>query len=416
MCQRVEEIREALGRIVADLRPDAVPLSEAPGLWQAFDGIERLAGAAKVLLARKVEESGVWRHAGYASAAEYLAARSGSALGKARSDMETSKKIKELPATEDAMRKGALSGPQAEAIAGAASVNRKAEDDLLKKAKTASLGELRDECQRAKAKADPNPDATRERIHKERRLRRYVDGEGAWNLVARGTTDDGAAVTAALEPIVDELFRAAWARGERQSREAYAFDALIELARRVRGGGDPETRRPPTYLALLRLDLEALIRGAVEGEELCEITGLGPVPVRTARQLLGDAVLKLVLTRGVDVANVTHLGRGPSAAQRIALLWDSPICTVEGCGRTRLEADHRIPWTETHHTRLDELDALCHHHHDLKTRLGWAVVEGTGKRPMVPPDDPRHPASRPPPGRPPRGRPRPESLFDGQAA
>jgi len=30
-------------------------------------------------------------------------------------------------------------------------------------------------------------------------------------------------------------------------------------------------------------------------------------------------------------------------------------------------------------------------HHDKKTYDGWALVAGSGKRPMVPPDDPRHP-------------------------
>jgi hypothetical protein len=141
----------------------------------------------------------------------------------------------------------------------------------------------------------------------------------------------------------------------------------------------------------LRLDLEALLRGRVEGDELCEITGLGPVPVRIARQFLGDAVLKLVLIRGVDVAHVTHLGRGPSDAQRIAMMWSSPTCVVQGCNAVRTEADHRIPWAQSRHTRLDELDALCGHHHDLKTYDGWALVAGTGRRPMVAPDDPRHP-------------------------
>jgi hypothetical protein len=150
-------------------------------------------------------------------------------------------------------------------------------------------------------------------------------------------------------------------------------------------------RTTPTHLALLRLDLEALLRGRVEGDELCEISGLGPVPVRIARQLLGDAVLKLVLTRGVDVANVTHLGRGPSGTQRTAMLWGFPTCVVQGCHAVRTEADHRVPWKETRHTRLGELDALCGHHHDLKTYEGWALVAGTGRRPMVAPNDPRHP-------------------------
>ena len=39
----------------------------------------------------------------------------------------------------------------------------------------------------------------------------------------------------------------------------------------------------PRYLALLRVDAEALRRGRVQGEELCEITGVGPVPVSVAR-------------------------------------------------------------------------------------------------------------------------------------
>ena len=33
--------------------------------------------------------------------------------------------------------------------------------------------------------------------------------------------------------------------------------------------------------------------------------------------MLTESVVKLVLTSGVDVRNVTHLGRGPSTAQKI---------------------------------------------------------------------------------------------------
>ena len=74
------------------------------------------------------------------------------------------------------------------------------------------------------------------------------------------------------------------------------------------------------------------------------------------------------------------------------------MCTREDCTRTqRLENDHREDWARTKHNRLDESDPLCGHDHDLKTYFGWALVAGTGKRPMVPPDDPRHPDYRAPP-------------------
>ena len=114
---------------------------------------------------------------------------------------------------------------------------------------------------------------------------------------------------------------------------------------------------------------------------MCEIAGIGPVPVEVVRQLLSDAVLKLVLTTGSEVRNVTSLGRGPNAAMKVALLWEQPTCSVERCGRrARLEADHTTgaEYVKTRHTRLDELDRLCDQHHDKKTYDGWGLVPGTG--------------------------------------
>ena len=64
------------------------------------------------------------------------------------------------------------------------------------------------------------------------------DREGAWNLHARGTVEAGALVRSVLDPIVDELFKTARAEGRKEAREAYAFDALVELARRAAGGGN----------------------------------------------------------------------------------------------------------------------------------------------------------------------------------
>src|SRR5438046_4100632 len=89
MCETVGEVRDALAAIVAGLDPDSVALPVAPPVWEHFDAVERLAGAAKVLLARRVDESRAWRRAGYRSAAEYLAAKEGGSLGGARRQLET---------------------------------------------------------------------------------------------------------------------------------------------------------------------------------------------------------------------------------------------------------------------------------------------------------------------------------------
>jgi hypothetical protein len=213
-----------------------------------------------------------------------------------------------------------------------------------------------------------------------------------------------ALVDQALKRATDAVFRRARADGDREPLEAYAFDALVAMATHYVSGaahgdsGRPRKVDPVRYLTLLRADLPALVRGAVEPGETCEIAGLGPVSVAAAREMLTESVVKLVLTSGVDVRNVTHLGRGPSIAQKIALLWEQPVCTREGCGRrARLEYDHidGYEYRVTGHTRVDELTPLCDPDHDLKTFHGWALVEGTGVRPMVPPDDRRHPRHAP---------------------
>ncbi|MDQ1510487.1 MAG: hypothetical protein QOG50_2331 [Actinomycetota bacterium] len=392
--------------VVGALDPDAVFVFDAPAMFEAFDVLVRLGESAKTLLARQMEAACTWQRAGYRSAAEQIAAVSGSSVSAARNLLETSKQVEALPATADAMRAGKLSAAKAQAIASAAAVAPDAEAELLAGA-DAPLAAVRDKCLQAKA---VDRDAAYARIRRERRAREFTDKEGAWNFIARGTPDDGAKFRAALDPIVDEMFKTARAEDRKEPRDAYAFDAFIELANRASGtgdregdgDGDGETRKAkkaaPRFMALIRADIESLLRGTVEGSEICEIAGLGPIPAMVARELLGDAILKLVITKGVDVANVTHLGRSPTVAQQVALWWQAPMCTAEGCTRTRrLENDHQLGWAETHRTRVDELDPLCTHEHDLKTNHGWALVTGTGKRPFVPPTDPRHPKYRKPP-------------------
>ena len=500
MFDTVVRCGDQLAGIIARLDPDRLSGQSAQSWWYALDRVERLASGGKTLLARRLAATHSQSLSGQKSAAETMARDAGTSVGAAKDALNTSERLPELDKVEAALRRGELSQAQAALISDAAAADPSAQERLLALASKGSMPELREECGRVKAAADPDPDATYRRLHAGRRLRRFTGPDGAWNLVARGTPEHGAIFNAALNPILDKIFRAARRAGRHEHPDAYAFDALITLAS---GGesaadapaGDTEptsaagtdqspnpagdeqapagdqtedvsadaaaadgdrdntatdrreapadapaadsdidgqeatdlsTAEPssgsrdgealvfpasgtgqaaegpspaaaqrrgvaPRYRALIRVDLEALLRGKVAGGEVCEIDGVGPVPARRARELLGDAVLHLVITRGVDVLNVTYLGRGPNAAQRIALAWAAPVCTAEGCCRRRLENDHREPWAKTRHTRLDELDPLCPFHHDFKTYLGWALMPGTGKRPFVPPDDPRHP-------------------------
>ena len=387
----------AIGQMVGGLDPSDVLLRDVTEVWSAFDRIERLAAGAKTLLAARVDEAGDWKRAGARSAADHLAKLGGTTADVARRSLVTSQQVTDLPVVAEALRSGVLSSVQADAVAGAATADPSAQGRLVRKAQSTNLGELRAECLRTKAAADPDLDATHRRIDAERCARFYTDPEGGRNLVARGTGDRMSRIEKALQPLIDEIFKQACAEGRREPRAAYAFDALVMLAEQD-SAAETERRSPkPGFLTLVHVPFEALVRGAIEGEETCEIVGVGPVPIRTARELLGESILKLVITKGVDVANVVHLGRGPTAAQRIALLWTSPKCSNIECSRMRVEIDHNNPWADKQETVLGNLDPFCGHDHDLKTNHGWSLVEGTGRRAFVPPDDPRHPRNKPPP-------------------
>ena len=80
----------------------------------------------------------------------------------------------------------------------------------------------------------------------------------------------------------------------------------------------------------VRVDHAALIRGRVEPGEICEIPGVGPIPVEVARRLAVDSILSVLVTDGVDVTTVAHAGRTIPAAVRRAL--------------RRARPDVRRPW------------------------------------------------------------------------
>ena len=253
--------------------------------------------------------------------------------------------------------------------------------------------------------------------------------KAAGTYPARGTAHAGAAFVTVLNAITDATFTAARRAGRPRTSGGLRLrrpDGNRRTRRRDddgrsrgrgrwcrlgRPGGDPGIvaaageeswsgcavrRRPstsPRHLGLLRVDVAALRRGRVQGGELCEVAGVGPIPVSGAKEILGEAIVKLVITDGVDVLNVTHLGRGPTAAQRAALLWMNPLL-----GRRLPPDPGRVGPPRTLGADLAHPAGPAGSAVQLpprpQTRLHWALETGKGKRAFVPPDDPRHPRNQ----------------------
>jgi hypothetical protein len=190
----------------------------------------------------------------------------------------------------------------------------------------------------------------------------------------------------ALEPHRRKVFEEARRAGTRENPEAYLADALLSLAE---DRSSPNTTGLPGPRAMVhvRVDHAALVRGRRQGEEICEIDGVGPIPVATARALSSDAILSAVLTEGADVKSVAHIGRTIPARLRTALQARDTECAVPGChNRHRLEIDHIEPFAEGGPTSLDNLVRLCRPHHHMKTSLGFRLKGIPGDWKWIPPD------------------------------
>jgi hypothetical protein len=131
--------------------------------------------------------------------------------------------------------------------------------------------------------------------------------------------------------------------------------------------------------------------------ELCEVPGVGPVPVAWVREQLGEALCHLVVTDGVDVTTLYSPGRHLPLPVRAALVERDSRCVVPGCdARIGLENDHwATDFAQGGPTSLDNLARLCHHHHQLKTHRGFELTGGPGTWRWSPPEHPVVP-KRPP--------------------
>jgi hypothetical protein len=367
-----------LRSILSALEPERLSGTDADRLLQAFAELERLASAGKILAARRVETSNAWRRRGHRSAAAHVAEVTGTGLGQAVNSLVTARQLGSLPATEDALRKGRLSESQVKEIAGAASVRPEAERSLVDAAGSQPLNVLKLRCQRVKASGHDQM-SSYHAMRRGRYLRNWTDGDGAFRVDARLTPDEGARLLARVKTETDRLVVEARRAGVEEPRRALAADALVRL---VRGRTKDAEHVPsaPATMVHVRVDHAALVRGRVEPGEICEIPGVGPIPVAVARSLSADSILSVVVTDGVDVTGVAHAGRTIPAPLRRALIERDPVCAVPGCGqRDDLEIDHLEPLAQGGRTTLENLVRLCHWHHYLKTHQGHGLesVDGT---------------------------------------
>jgi hypothetical protein len=374
---------DALKAIARDLDPLCVDGRGAAALFEVVIEGERVCAAMKALLARRIDETKVWREGGHRDAAHWVADATGETVGVATRTLETARALDQLPDTDAAFRAGKLSGTQAVEITATAVADPGVERALLETASSTSVKGLRDRCRQVRAGAEADDRAWARRLHTERRAHDWTDPDGAYCLNARMAPDAGARFGSAWKAHIDRIFGDARRAGRREPRAAYAADALVALA----------TEGPCKPVEVhVTVDSAALARGHTDPGERCEIRGVGPTPVTTARALLDDARVSVLVRDGDDITAVSSPKRTIPVKLRRALEARYPTCGVTACANDQfLEIDHIVPVEAHGPTELPNLWRICTHHHALKTHGGWNVVGDNGDRDLVPPDDPDPP-------------------------
>src|SRR2546429_2168540 len=171
-----------------------------------------------------------------------------------------------------------------------------AEADLLEAARSTSVKGLRDRCRQVRAGAEVDDRSWARRLHVERKAHEWTDPDGAYCLSARMAPDAGARFSSAWKAHVDRIFCGARRAGRREPRAAYAADALVALA--------SESPCKPVEVRVT-VDSAALARGHTAAGERREIDRGGPVPVTTARALLDDASVAVLVREGHDITAVS---------------------------------------------------------------------------------------------------------------
>ncbi|HEX3839598.1 MAG TPA: hypothetical protein VHU85_02295, partial [Acidimicrobiales bacterium] len=340
-------LTEAFDTIAAFLEgfePGRYAGSDAASLVDIFARGERLCAAGKTLAAKRAAEANQHKAGGHRSAAHWLAEVTGESLGEATDVLSLGDSLATHPGMDSAYRGGKLSRSKAKAIASAVKINPDSEDELVETAEGDTVRQTRDRCQRAKAQGRSRQDAQAlyDAIHRDRSCRMWTDVEtGAFCLDARLTPDVGASLKAALKLESDQVFHRARRAGIKESPDAYAADALVNLVTGGKGSPGPTSEaesatdqgsagqgshhqrsadqtskdktskpsKPTRAVVHVRVDLDALRSGVVGPNGICEIPGVGPIPIDTAKELMGDALCHLVITNGIDVTTITKLGR-----------------------------------------------------------------------------------------------------------
>ena len=401
---RLADVAQAVRLLRGVLRhpvPGGLSGDTARQFVSLFSEAERAAASGVALFAPVVLETGDYTKEGHGSAADWLGSLSGSSSGAAKGRLAAAARAAQDPLLTEALHEGELSAAQLALVTSTSAEVPDAAGDLLELMEQgASHQEVSDAASRMRAAKRSLEDEKRRRarVHTNRYFRWGQDEGGGIRGGFFCDEVEFARIAPRLEAEATRRWKAAGnGQGGGDSLEAHRLDAFIDLMSgsgdlgQPGGGGRSPGRGPgPRPRTLIIVNAESLRRGTTEGDETCEIEGIGPVSVAAATELLSEGGFQYLVKEGFDVKTVTKSTRVIANCIDMALIVRDRVCAVPGCGkRIGLERDHRkLDYGHDGPTELDNLVRLCPAHHKLKTDGGWRLEGCPGAWEWVAPAKP----------------------------
>src|SRR5688572_29315423 len=202
---RLDEVFASIRHTVTEVDVEALEAPDAAWLVEQCAEAERLLAAMRVSATATLQDKALWRREGFRSAAAWMAAKRGTAVGPAIASLTMVNQLPDLPVLAAAFRSGQLSEAQAREIAEVASDVNEAEEQLVEAAGKLSLRALQEECRRVEAAATIDEDGRYRRVQRSRSVRSWVDRHGVGRLSARLTPDELARLISEVDRRCDEI-------------------------------------------------------------------------------------------------------------------------------------------------------------------------------------------------------------------
>lgn len=372
------EVCAAWGRLELDLACGAA--SGEPGMdstLRAVAAVDRVISRAQAIQARLLARVAALRPGESGGMSEFAADEVAPVLRVSRAQavgrLALSADLHDrLPATLTALERGDIDLSKARVVSEltaslGAAATAAVEARVLPRAGVQTAPQLRAALKRAVLQVDPDGQRRREQAARgDRRVVCTPLADGMAELYALLPAPQAAA-------IYDRVSRMARTGGSDQrtadQRRADCFADLLLGSRR------PVTARINVTVAATTLLGEDPQPGYLDG--------YGPISAEAAREIAGgalteDTTWRRLLTDPVD-GTVTNVGRRhyrPPAALADRVRARDRTCRFPGCRHRadHCDLDHTVPFPAGP-TSIDNLGALCRHHHRLKHETEWTVSQ-----------------------------------------